>query len=414
VSAPFADRFGFHPRIIALLVAATWPVVPTIAAETTPTATKPTPSATASPPTPPKPTYQYKVGDEVVSIPTADEPRVKAFGPESLRAAANYLEVGAVSWVREKACVNCHTTGPYMTEYTGWSRRFGKPNEEILTNFVKNVPKEVVDVDVTEKNGHKFYPGAFFSVWRSAGLAEWDRNVTGKLSEATETSLRDMFERQSDDGAFVSHGEVEIPHITTDFELSLQAARAITAAPGWLAGLKDKALLVKVEKFKQWLRTAPPKNDFDRVLKLQLVAYLPELVSQAERDAALTLLSSKQHADGGWSTRDMSPLDDWHFEISKKVATLIKGLPDADRPESDAYMTSLAIVLMRQNDVPTSDARIQKGLAWLKREQRVSGRWWMQSLYRGNYHYITYIATVEAMKALELCGELDEIVAEKK
>lgn len=114
----------------------------------------------------------------------------------------------------------------------------------------------------------------------------------------------------------------------------------------------------------------------------------------------------------------MSPLDDWHFEMSEKVLTLIKGLPDADRPESDAYMTSLAIVLMRQSNVPTSDPRIQKGLAWLKREQRESGRWWMHSLYRGNYHYITYIATVEAMKALELCGEFDSIsaaaTAEKK
>lgn len=362
---------------------------------------------------PVKPEFQYKLDDVRVSIPSADEPRVKAFGPDSLKSAAKYLEIGALSWVREKACVNCHTTGPYMTEYTAWSKHFGKPSDEILANFVKNLPKEVVDVDQTEKNGHKFYPGAFSSVWRSAGLAEWDRNVTGKLSEATRKSLADMFERQSDDGAFVSHGEVEIPHITTDFELSLQAARAITAAPGWLAGLKDEALLAKVGKLKQWLRTSKPKNDFDRVLKLQLVAYLPELVPQADRDAALTLLSSKQHADGGWSTRDMSPLEAWHFEISNKVSTLIKSLPDADHPESDAYMTSLAIVLMRQNNVPTSDPRIQKGLAWLKREQRESGRWWMHSLYRGNYHYITYIATIEAMKALDLCGELDGISAEK-
>lgn len=367
---------------------------------------------------PTKPEFQYRVDDVRVSIPSVDEPRVKAFGPDSLKAAAKYLETGAVSWVREKACVNCHTTGPYMTEYTGWSKRFGKPSEEVLANFVKAVPKEVKDVGQTEKNGHKFYPGAFSSVWRSAGLAEWDRNVTGKLSETTEQSLRDMFERQSENGAFISHGEVEIPHITTDFELSLQAARAITAAPGWLANLKDEALLAKVAKLKHWLRTAPTKNDFDRVLKLQLAVYMPELVPQSERDAALALLSSKQHSDGGWSTRDMSPLDDWHFEMSEKVLTLIKGLPDADRPESDAYMTSLAIVLMRQSNVPTSDPRIQKGLAWLKREQRESGRWWMHSLYRGNYHYITYIATVEAMKALELCGEFDSIsaaaTAEKK
>ena len=238
--------------------------------------------------------------------------------------------------------------------------------------------------------------------------------MTGKLSEATDRSLRDMFERQSESGAFVSHGEVEIPHITTDYELSLQAARAITAAPGWLAGLKDETLLRRVENLKHWLRTAPPKNDFDRVLKLQVAHYLPEVVSQPDRDAALALLSSKQHADGGWSTRDMSPVNDWHFEMSPTVLKLIQNLPDVDKPESDPYMTALAVVLMRQNNVPVSDPRIQQGLTWLKREQRASGRWWMHSLYRGNFHYITYIATIEAIKALELCGELDAISADEK
>jgi squalene-hopene/tetraprenyl-beta-curcumene cyclase len=357
-----------------------------------------------------KPAFQYQSGDIRVSIPSADEPRVKTFGPQSLMAAASYLEAGALSWVRgERTCVNCHTTGPYMAERTAWSKRFGNPSEEVHANFVKALPNDIKDVKQTDKSGHKFYPGATSSVWRSVGLAEWDRHITGKLSAATERSLRDMFERQSEDGSFVSHGEVEIPHITTDFELSLQAARAVTAAPGWLAELKDKLLLARVEKLKQWLCTAPPKNDFDRVLKLQLAYYLPELVPQSERDAALALLTSKQHADGGWSTRDMSPIDNWHFEMSPFVLNLIQSLPDAERPRSDAYMSALAVVLMRQNGIPVSDPRVSQGLAWLKGEQRESGRWWMHSLYRGNYHYITYIATVEAMKAMDLCGELSAI-----
>ena len=92
--------------------------------------------------------------------------------------------------------------------------------------------------------------------------------------------------------------------------------------------------------------------------------------------------------------------------MSDTVVKLINGLPDAAKPESDAYMTAFAIVLMRQNAIPASDERIQRGLAWLKQEQRVSGRWWMQSLYRGNYSYITYIATAQALKALALCDEL--------
>ena len=353
-----------------------------------------------------KPAFQYESGAIRVSIPTPDEPRIHRFGPDSLQRAAKYLEDGAISWVREKSCVNCHTTGPYLAERTAWTKLFGKPSSEVHADFIDSVPKEITPVKEADSKGHKHYPNTFYSVWRSLGLAEWDRHLTGKTSEPTDRSLRDMFERQSANGAFVSHGEVEIPHITTDFELTLQAARAVRAAPGWLSGLKDEALLARVARMKDWLRTSPPKNDFDRILKLQLAYYLPELVSPSEREAALALLASKQHADGGWSIRDMSPINDWHFEMSPTVLNLIQNLPDSANPESDAYMTALGVVLLRQSDVPTTDVRVQRGLSWLKREQRESGRWWMHSLYRGNYHYITYIATAQALKALDLCGEL--------
>ncbi|MBI1345289.1 hypothetical protein GC163_03285 [bacterium] len=356
------------------------------------------------------PAFQYQSGSIEVSLPTADEPRVKEFGPESIKAAVKYLEDGAVSWVRERTCVNCHTTGPYMTERTAWTKQFGPASEEVHADFINSVPKRVRAVQPTEKHGHTFYPGTFTAVWRAVGLAEWDRHITGTTAEPTDRALRDMFEHQSDNGAFVTHGEVEIPHITTDFELSLQAMRAITAAPGWMSGLKtDDELIARIANLQEWLKQAEPKNDFDHVLKLQLAYYQPDLVSPESRTAALELLSEKQHADGGWSTRDMSPINDWHYEMSETVVNLINNLPDAANPESDPYMTALAIVLMRQNDVPVTDERIQRGLAWLKREQRVSGRWWMHSLYRGNYHYITYIATVEALKALDLCGELPVI-----
>ncbi len=363
-------------------------------------------SAAETPKPKPKPDFQYKSAGIEVSIPKADEPKVAAFNAATVKAAAKYLEDGALSWVREKSCVNCHTTGPYLSERPALTALLGKPTEEILADFIEVVPAKIAAVNETDRNGHKHYPAAFTSVWRSLGLAEWDKHVTGKTSEHTDRSLRDMFERQSANGAFVSHGEVEIPHITTDFELSLQAARAITAAPGWLSGLQDEVLRTKVEKLKSWLRAPEIKNDFDRVLRLQLAHYMPDLVPQAERDAALALLSAKQHTDGGWSTRDMSALKDWHFEMSDTVVKLITNLPDAAKPESDAYMTSLAIILMRQSNVPVNDARVQRGVAWLKKEQRISGRWWMHSLYRGNYHYITYIATCQALKALALCGEI--------
>ena len=93
------------------------------------------------------------------------------------------------------------------------------------------------------------------------------------------------------------------------------------------------------------------------------------------------------------------------------VVKLIQNLPDAANPGSDPYMTAFAIVLLRESGVPASDPRIQKGVAWLKAEQRVTGRWWMYSLYRGNYNYITYISTAQVLRALALCDELPTIAA---
>lgn len=362
----------------------------------------------ADPPKPkPKPAFQYQTEGIQISIPTADEPRVKAFGPESLEAAAKYLDQGSISWVREKACINCHTTGPYMAERPALTKFLGAPVEEIRDDFAESVPSAEPP---KEGETPKRKPNANSAVWCSAGLAEWDKHVSGKLSEATDRSLRDMMTRQAEHGGFPSTGEVEIPHITTDFELTLHAARAVTVAPGWLAGLKEKndsELLARVEKMKNFLRESKPRNDFEVLLRLQLATYFPDTVTTEQKERALNLLKEKQHSDGGWSLRDMSATENWRTEMSDTVLNLIRGLPDAAKPESDPYMTALAIVLMRQSGVEKTDDRVQRGIAWLKREQRVSGRWWMHSLYRGNYHYITYIATAQAMKALALCEELD-------
>jgi hypothetical protein len=88
-----------------------------------------------------------------------------------------------------------------------------------------------------------------------------------------------------------------------------------------------QALLGRVTKLKEYLRTSTPKNDFDRILRLQLAHYLPQLVPAKDRDAALALLSTKQHADGGWSIRDIYSIKDWHFERSSTLTDLIHGLP---------------------------------------------------------------------------------------
>ncbi len=343
-----------------------------------------------------KPAFQYKSAGIEVPAATADEPMVKAFGPDTIKAAAKYLDDGAHHWVREKSCIACHSTGVYMVERSALTKFLGKPSEEVRANFVEAVPSATAKSD----------GAAIGSVWRSSGLAAWDQHVTGTLSEPTARSLQRTMTLLTAEGFFKTYEQVEIPYITTDFELTVQAARAVVTAPGWLANLTDADTLARVERMKKFLREHEPVNDYELALKLQLAALLPELVPQPQRDAATAMLWRWQQTDGGWSTRRMSDLMKWHEKMDPKVVEMIQGEPDAASPASDAYMTSFAIVLLRESGVPASDERIQKGITWLKLNQRVSGRWWMKSLFRDTYHYITYISTAQALRALALCGEM--------
>jgi len=355
----------------------------------------------------PKPQFQYEADGIRISIPTANEPKVKRFGADSIRAAAKYLDDGALAWTRGTKCVACHTTGAYLLDRPMLTKQLGEPREEVLAEFIAGIQDE--RPPTKENQGITYYSLAERAVWRAAGLVQWDKHVTGKTSAHTDRALRAMLLQLSSHGGFYMADPVEIPYETTDLELSQHAARAIVEAPDWLASLKDADILQRIENLKTFLRNVKPRHDYDRAVRIGVASFLPEVVSHEDRAADIAMLWAKQHTDGGWSTRDMSDTRNWSAHMTDIVIELIEGLPDAARPESDPFMTALAIVLLRESGVPVNDARIQRGIAWLKAEQRESGRWWMHSLYRGNYHFSTYIATAKAMQALAMCGEIPNL-----
>ena len=110
----------------------------------------------------------------------------------------------------------------------------------------------------------------------------------------------------------------------------------------------------------------------------------------------VTLGNAALEADAVAATKDsVSP--------SKPTRAVIQAAKPTAKPKPKFQYQSEGI------EVPTSDPRIQKGVLWLKQNQRVSGRWWMKSLYKDTYHHITYISTVQALHALALCGEVPKL-----
>ena len=73
---------------------------------------------------------------------------------------------------------------------------------------------------------------------------------------------------------------------------------------------------------------------------------------------------------------------------------------------SDGYATGFAMYVARQAGVPADDKRLQRGIDWLKAQQRESGRWFTPSLGFHKAHLISNAGTAYAILALAACGEI--------
>jgi squalene-hopene/tetraprenyl-beta-curcumene cyclase len=75
---------------------------------------------------------------------------------------------------------------------------------------------------------------------------------------------------------------------------------------------------------------------------------------------------------------------------------------------SDGYATGFAVYVLRQAGKPVNDDAVQRGVAWLKKNQRASGRWFTQSLNTNYAHYVSHAGTAFAMMALQACDVKEE------
>jgi squalene-hopene/tetraprenyl-beta-curcumene cyclase len=61
----------------------------------------------------------------------------------------------------------------------------------------------------------------------------------------------------------------------------------------------------------------------------------------------------------------------------------------------------LVVFVLRQSGVPATDDAVRRGAAWLRANQRVSGRWFTASLNTDRAHYISHAGTAFAVLALD-------------
>ena len=64
------------------------------------------------------------------------------------------------------------------------------------------------------------------------------------------------------------------------------------------------------------------------------------------------------------------------------------------------------IVVARELGVPSDDARLRRGIAWLRANQRESGKWFTRSPANECGNLISNVGSAYAVLELQACGEL--------
>jgi squalene-hopene/tetraprenyl-beta-curcumene cyclase len=344
--------------------------------------------------------FQYKFEGILIPAASADEPRRDSV---SVELAENYLEQGSLAWNGHRKCVSCHTNGAYMQFRPALSGQLGKPSAAIREHFVASL--EAFEKKTAEEQQASVAPAQ--AIYLAAGLAEWDAHVTKSLSPETDRALRLMLKLQLETGTW---GSLDCwpPYESSAFHLATTAAMAVGTAPGWLQGLQDNELRTRVDKLRSYLSTEKPRQDYDRTLLLWASLRLPGVLTAERQKELVDLVFAKQQPDGGWSIRTFGAPEEWG---AGNRAEKLRAEPEFAAPPSDGHQTGLAIVVLRESGIAANDPRIQRGVSWLKGNQRASGRWWTRSLNTDSWHFITYSGTALPLLALSRCDALPAKVA---
>ena len=305
-----------------------------------------------------------------------DEPMAKAFSPSR---AADYLDSVGLGWTRERKCITCHTNAFYVVSrpLLGGDQAAVKEVRSFLEDraakWDMNKPRWDTEVLAT-----------------AAVLALNDAHTTGKLHPLTRQALDRMWPLQKPNGAWNWLKCAWPPMEHDDYYGATLVAVGVGHAPDGYA--KGESAQAGLAKLREYFKKTPAPDLHHRAMLLWASAKLGGLLSADEQKAVVRELRERQHDDGGWGLPSLG-------KYKRR-----DGTPNDANAPSDGYATGLVVLALREAGVPASDPAIQKGVKWLKANQRESGRWFTRSLNNDKAHYITNAGTAFAVLALHAAG----------
>jgi squalene-hopene/tetraprenyl-beta-curcumene cyclase len=307
-----------------------------------------------------------------------DEPVAKEL---SLEKAGTFLDATSLNWTEQRKCGTCHTNYPYLMARP--TLKDSDAHRRIRTFF----ENRVANWEGARKEDKPRWDAEVVAT--AATLAFNDSLTTGKLHPLTRAALDRMWSLQKPNGSWEWLKCNWPPFEYDDYYGALFATVGVGHAPDGYAGTARATEGLK--KLRGYFKKNPPPNLHHKTWLMWASLKIDGLMSTRLRESTIAELRAIQRADGGWS---LASLGDW---------VGVEERPNDRNAASDGYGTGLVVYVLRQAGVPVSDPAIQQGLAWLRSNQRESGRWFTRSLNTDKHHFISHAGTAYAVLALKAC-----------
>ena len=314
----------------------------------------------------------------------ADEPTIRKF---SLKQAVRFSDTKVQQWERQQGCVTCHTNGLYLVARAEISTKSSSYRR------ARQFTRDYLNRYVVDKQAPSGQRGAVEGlVATTCFMALSDMKTHKRLTSNTRKALDHMWALQDEDGAWSQWLKCGWPPYESDdhFGATL-AAVAVSVLPESYARTDPAAGGIK--RLLKWLQDNPPQNLHHKGMMLWAASNMDGLVDAPTKRRWAAELVEAQRSDGGWRLVDLGA-GEWK-----------RSGDDRDALPSDAYATAFAVFALRQAATPRDHESIRTGLAWLRRDQRRSGRWFVRSPKRDGKHFISHAATLFAVMAFRSCGE---------
>ena len=303
-----------------------------------------------------------------------DEPQISKF---SLDKAANFLDTASLHWTRTRKCFTCHTNYSYLMARPAIGD--SKAHQQVRAELERLVE------ETWSTRGPRWDAEV---VMAATTLAINDAATTGKLHSTTRKALDRIWTVQKNDGGFRWLTCGWPPMESDDHYGATIALVGVGIAPEDYA--KSKLAQEGIAGLKKYLVDHPAPTLHHEAMVLWAASHVDGLLTAKNKQATIDKILTQQKDDGGWA---LASLGDWKRADEK----------EQDTKTTDGYATGFLVYVLREAGVSHEHQAIQRGIAWLKSNQRQSGRWHTRSLNRDNKHFISHAGTAFAILALKSC-----------